>query len=85
MLYVDKEADSIKPARKKARLVFNGAAETHGIDYLHTYSPALRVQCFRVPLCVAARESWILRHSDQKGAYMNADLPPGPPVYVRMP
>ena len=85
ILYIDKEADSLKPARKKARLVFNSAREEADVDYLHTYSPALRVQCFRIPLAIAACEGWRVRHSDQKGAYMHADLQPGPPLYVRMP
>ena len=85
MLYVDKPADSVKPARKKGRLVFNGAREREGIDFCHTFSPALRVQCFRLLAAVAAAKGRELVHSDIRNGYLHAPVREGKTIYVRMP
>ena len=85
MLYVDKPADSVKPARKKGRLVFNGAREKEGVDFNHTFSPALRVQCFRLLAAVAAVKGRALVHSDIRNGYLHAPVREGKTIYVRMP
>ena len=56
--FTSKPADSIKPARKKARLCFNGSEEEPQVDYNRTYAPTLRAAATRVVLGLGAVESW---------------------------
>ena len=85
LLYVDKPGDSLKPDRKKVRCVFDGAREKEGVDYCHTFSPAMRVQCFRLLAAVAAVTGRELVHSDVKNGYLHAPVREGKVIYVRMP
>ena len=79
-----READSVKPRRCKARLCFGGHREEHGVDYFNTHDPTPRICCPRLLFCVACSKGWALRHSDQRGAYMNAPVRPGPTIHVRL-
>ncbi|KAG8983720.1 hypothetical protein FRB90_005811, partial [Tulasnella sp. 427] len=69
--------------RYKARLVAQGFAQIPGIDFIHTYSPTLRLDSQRAVLALAAINGRILKQMDIKGAYLNGVLKEE--IYMRQP
>ncbi|KAJ9543931.1 hypothetical protein OSB04_023638 [Centaurea solstitialis] len=61
-------------ARLKARLVAKGYAQTYGIDYSETFSPAAKLSSIRLSISLAATYGWPLHQLDVKNAFLHGDL-----------
>nr|GEU87192.1 polyprotein, putative [Tanacetum cinerariifolium] len=61
-------------ARLKARLVAKGYAQTYGIDYTDTFSPATKISSIRLFISLAATYDWALHQLDVKNAFLHGDL-----------
>lgn len=73
--------------RYKVRYCADGRSLIPGLDFdTHgAYSPVARFQSLRMFLSIAARFKLTLKSMDAETAYQQASLPPGKPIYVRMP
>lgn len=58
----------------KARLVARGFTQKHGVDYMETYSPVVKIETIRILFAIAAHHHKTLIHFDIKTAYLNGIL-----------
>jgi hypothetical protein len=58
----------------KARLIANGYAQTHGIDYEETFALVAKMATMRPVIAVAASRGWVLHQMDVKNAFLHIEL-----------
>jgi len=68
---------------RKARLVAQGFAQKHGLDYNDVFAPVARSTTLRILLSVSGKRNYIVNHLDVKSAFLNADLKEE--IYMRHP
>lgn len=72
--------------RYKARLVAQGFAQVHGIDYTETFAPTIRRESLRIFLAITALLGMILLQMDVIGAYLESPLGQDEhPIYLKIP
>ncbi|KMQ85397.1 retrovirus-related pol polyprotein from transposon tnt 1-94 [Lasius niger] len=69
--------------RYKARLVARGCKQTHGIDYIETYSPVIRYTSIRFLCALAVKYDLRMHQMDVVTAYLHGDL--DEEIYARPP
>ena len=69
--------------RYKARLVAQGFAQVHGIDYFDTYSPVVRYDSLRLILRIASLQNYVVEQMDFDTAYLNSSI--SEHIYMRPP
>ena len=73
---VNKQADSLKPARCKARMFLMGCDEVEGEDYVECTSTVQRLTGFNVCCAIVANHpNCIFEHSDMTGAFLHEKNP----------
>ena len=73
---VNKSADSLKPARCKARIFLMGCDEVEGEDYVESTSTVQRLTGFNVCCAIVANHpSCVFEHSDMAGAFLHEKNP----------
>jgi hypothetical protein len=60
--------------RFKARLVAKGYSQKHGIDYLDTYAPVIKMVSIRVILCIALSKGLKIKQKDVDVAFLNSKV-----------
>ncbi|MDR3547327.1 MAG: reverse transcriptase domain-containing protein, partial [Candidatus Pacebacteria bacterium] len=75
-------ADGTKE-KLKARLCAKGFTQEYGVDYLNTYSPAVRYKTLRLVLVLATRWDFELSQLDVETAFLNARMKEE--VYMELP
>lgn len=58
----------------KARLVVKGFHQRQGVDFEEVESPVATLDTVRCLTAIAAANSWVIRHMDVSGAFLNGDL-----------
>ena len=61
-------------ARLKAHLIAKGYAQTYGVDYSDTFSPAAKMTYVRLFISMAATYNWDLHQLDIKNVFLHGDL-----------
>lgn len=69
----------------KARLVFRGFTQMHGIDYHETYPPIARLESFWLLIAIVNCKGWPLDTSDFDSAYLNSLLSDNETIYLEQP
>ena len=73
---VNKAADSLKPARCKARIFLMGCDEVEGEDYVECTSTVQRLTGFNVCCAIVANHpDCVFEHSDMAGAFLHEKNP----------
>ena len=67
----------------KARLVAQGYAQQHGIDYEETFAPVVKYVSLRTVLAIANQCNMELHQMDVNSAYLNGDI--DAEIYMRQP
>ena len=67
----------------KARLVAQGYAQQHGIDYEETFAPVLKYVSLRTVLAIANQYNMDIHQMDVNAAYLNGDI--DAEIYMRQP
>lgn len=67
----------------KARLVAQGFAQQHGVNYFETYSPVVKCSTIRLLMAIAVKCDFKIEQIDIRNAYVNSDL--GEEIYMRQP
>jgi hypothetical protein len=78
----DKDGNII---RYKARLVAQGFTQVEGVDYKETYAPVANRTTLRLVMSLAAQMDLELEHMDVCTAFLNAHLPEGERMHMRLP
>ena len=71
--------------RYKARLVAQGFTQVEGVDYKETYAPVASRTTLRMVMSLAAQMDLELEHMDVCTAFLNAKLPEGEQMYMKVP
>jgi hypothetical protein len=74
----------IKPEKFKARFVIKGFMQA-AKDVGETFSPTIKLVTLRLMFALAAVMGWTVRQMDVCNAFVNADNPPGVPVFLECP
>lgn len=61
-------------SKYKARLVAKGFTQVHGVDYLETFAPVVKLPTLRALFAVGASKGAVIQQADVKNAYLNAML-----------
>ena len=69
--------------KHKARLVAQGFAQQHGIDYEETFAPVVKYVSLRAVLAIANQHNMELHQMDVNSAYLNGDIDAD--IYMRQP
>ena len=69
--------------RHKARIVVQGFLQRHGIDYVETFSPVVRMEVLRTLLTLGAVLDWEIHQMDVKTAFLNGELEEE--IFIRQP
>ena len=69
--------------KHKARLVAQGYAQQHGIDYEETFSPVVKYESLRAVLAIANQHNMEIHQMDVNAAYLNGDIDAD--IYMRQP
>ena len=69
--------------KHKARLVAQGFAQQHGIDYEETFAPVVKYVSLRTVLAIANQHNMELHQMDVNSAYLNGDIDAD--IYMRQP
>ena len=59
--------------RYKARLVAKGYAQTHGVDYEETFSPAAKMTMVQTVIALAVAKGWHLHQMDVKNTFLQRE------------
>jgi hypothetical protein len=70
-------------ARYKARLVARGFTQEHGVDYLETFAPTMRMIFIRTLLALATYHDWEAEQLDVVTTCLEADIEEE--IYMRQP
>ena len=63
-----------QPTIYKARLVAKGYEQIHGVDYMETFSPVVKLSSVRALLALAVHEGHFVHQMDVKTAFLNGSL-----------
>ena len=69
--------------KHKARLVAQGYAQQHGIDYEETFAPVVKYVSLRTVLAIANQRNMELHQMDVNSAYLNGDIDVD--IYMKQP
>ena len=69
--------------KKKGRLVAKGFTQQYGIDFLNTWSPAVRAKTLRLVIILATRWDMEIEQLDVETAFLNARM--NEEVYMQLP
>lgn len=69
--------------RLKARLVIQGNHQKHGVDYVETFSPVIKMSRIRSIIALAATRHWPIHQLDINNAFLHRDL--YEEVYMKVP
>ena len=69
--------------KHKARLVAQGFAQQHGIDYEETFAPVVKYVSLRAVLAIANQHNMELHQMDVNSAYLNGDIDAD--IFMRQP
>lgn len=72
--FKEKEDETGRVVRHKARLVAQGFTQRYGTDYDEVFAPVVKQTTLRTLLTIASRDGMMAKHLDIKCAYLYADL-----------
>jgi hypothetical protein len=82
-VFVTKRLADGRVDKLKARLCGKGFTQVYGVDYLNTWSPAVRYKTLRLVLALATRWNLELQQLDVETAFLNARMKED--VYMELP
>lgn len=72
-------------ARCKCHLVSRGNFQDDILSYLELYAPVACIELVRIIITIAVIFGWAIHQVDVKGSFLNAKLPMGEEIYLRLP
>ena len=69
----------------KARLVARGDTQVEGVNYDDTFSPVVQLDTMRTFFAFAAKRGQRVKQLDYEAAFLQARLPAGNPIYMKLP
>jgi len=74
-----------KPYKLKSRICVRGDLAVEGLHFNEIFSPTVSLESVRTMLSVAAAQNMDVYQLDVQQAFLNAEVPPGPPIFIYYP